>query len=110
MRKLDLSNYPISVAGQEPQSYLVRDSLVAVLFYPRDLSKAESLIRDDLATRILLHPADEILLEEVDFERIKSSLDAFTGFTRNDVPLIRRIESTPTVEVEQCRSSPIASP
>lgn len=41
------------------------------------------------------------LLEEADYNIIKSGFDAFKGFGLNEVELCRRIEEAETVEVEE---------
>jgi len=105
MRKLDISNYSINEPQPDgssvPATTNVPYSLVALLFHPdQKISAIDAVRREILATKILTSPSP-ILIEESDFALLQYSFDTYTHFSFQDVPLIRRIQSTPIVEVQE---------
>lgn len=91
MRKLRIDNYEFK-REDTSITYMVRESLADLLLHRElRLSAAEAIRRHTIAKRILECPNDEILLEDADYERIKSSLDLIHGFGREDIELIERI-------------------
>ena len=114
MRRLDLSDYTIRLSDEKGEPievpYLVRSSLASLLIRPDlHLSAVEVLQREKLVLRILDGPSP-LLLEEADYDKLKSSVDLFRGqgpedgWTRNDVELIRRVLEAPTVEVVEAKT------
>lgn len=84
--------------------YDVKGSLIEVLFAPDlRLAALETLERDDLARKIKDWPDDTLLLEETEYQKVKSGLESLRGFGRNDVEFIRRVEQAPEVAVKQTK-------
>jgi len=81
--------------------YEVKPSLIELMFSRElHLSGIELLERDDLARKV--KDCDGVLLlEETDWQKLKTSAESTTGFSRPDVELIRRILNAEEVEVEE---------
>ncbi len=103
MRQLDLSDYSVTMPNEQgeptPSPYLVRISLVTLFMRPDlHLGAVELLLREKIALRILDGPPD-LLLEETDYDKLRSAIDTYKGFSRPDVELVRRVLEAPQVEV-----------
>ena len=98
MRKLDLRNY----TAFNGQAFEVRPSLVAILFNGK-YDPRELIARDRLAQRIEAAPDEFILLEETDFARLMSGLEAtdLSGIGRSATPFCQRLLDTATVDVQE---------
>lgn len=81
--------------------YEVKSSLIELLFSRElHLSGPELLERDDLARKV--RDCDGVLLlEEPEWQKLKSSVESTTGFGRPDVELVRRIMNAKDVPVEE---------
>jgi len=101
MRKLNLADYQVTGKAKSAEGkiidvtgpYKVKDSILNLMF-SRDLqlSGAELVKQNVLATKIETCKDDFILLEDEEYERIKRAFDTFKGFGRNDVELVTRIQ------------------
>lgn len=98
MRAINLENYTVSVRQQvesgaieeKEVAYEMRKSLIMVLFGQQGLGALEILDRDDLAREI--RDAGKVLeIEEAPYEKLVTAVKAFTGYTQNDVELVRRV-------------------
>lgn len=99
MRRVDLTNYDVVGDDGKPLPYLVKDSLVNLLYNPDLRLNARDLMEHyRIAQKI---EKGEELLEEADYARLKTSIECFRGFSRNDVELVRRVIDAPTVEVTE---------
>ena len=98
MKKIDLERY--SIGGGN--SFDMRRSLVAVLFNER-VDPREVLRRDELATKIETQDGDTLLLEDADYARVVSGLNAtnLTEHGRDVVEFIKRVLNAPTVDVQE---------
>ena len=103
MRTLNTSNYPLVLRDPdrpEVAEYDVRTTLANLLFGPQlQLSGAEAIKQDDLARKIM-DSNGTTLLEEEEFQRLQRAVEAFRGYTRNEVPLLRRVAECPEVQVK----------
>lgn len=103
MRKLNLIPYETEVDGKI-MPYQVANSIVESLFNPaRELGPVETLKTDKLAQKILdAESAGELLIEEAEYQDIRSAVMKLKGLPRVHVPFIRRIlEETPEIEVKE---------
>lgn len=111
MRELNLAKYPITVMRPNQQTgqiepsvgeYDVKESLIGLMF-TRDLqlNARDLLLRDPLGRKIAGAEETTILLEDSEYEILKKSVEAFKGYTRNEVELVRRVLEAKTVEVEK---------
>lgn len=108
MRKINLENYLIEGFDEKGKTrkfpYNVKESLVSILFHRNlNLNAMDLLDRDDLARKIRDCKNKEILFEESEFEKIKQSINSFTGYGRNDIEFVNRILKCPKIEVEEKR-------
>jgi hypothetical protein len=104
MRKINLKPYDVEVQdGNETKMkpFLVKESIATMLFHPSlDLDGREVIKRDKLAKEIE-EAGDEILLEEVDYSKIKLAFETVKGINRNAVILLERVFDAEIVEVEE---------
>jgi len=109
MMKIDLRNYSVEVPGLDEegnpkvyyQEYDVKMSLVTCIMHPDlKLSAVELLERDEIARKIR-DSTDEILLEDAEFQILRSSFDIIKGLTQNDVELVKRVFDANQVEVTE---------
>lgn len=105
MRSIDLSDYTVMVEdpekGPRPVSYKVRESIVNMLFNPAlKLSGMELLATDTLARSIMANKDDALLVEEADYGKIRQAIEAYRGFTQNDVEFVRRVLHASEVKVQ----------
>jgi hypothetical protein len=97
MRKLSLIPYKC----EDGEDYQVRKSITGLLFAPQLQLSARGIIDHDRIAR-LVETADEyVLLEEADYSRVKLAIETFTGYSRSDIELVKRVLEAPTVDVEQ---------
>ena len=96
MRKLDLTSYKF-----EGHDFEVRQSLASILFNEDKLDGREIIRRDDLARKIEGFEGDVILLEEVDWKKLVSGLNAtdLKPHGRSVVEFAKRVLDAPTVDV-----------
>ena len=97
MRKVDLRSYT-EFSGHP---FEVRPSLVAILFSGK-YDPRELIARDKLAQRIENEPGEFILVEEVDFARLISGLNAtdLSSIGRSAAQFCQQLLDTPTVDVQ----------
>ncbi len=112
MRKLNLKGYTVKSKVPDPMKpgalmdvefpYPLMDSILNIMFRRElQLSGAELVKQNALALKLEACKADEILLEDEEYERIKGAFDRCLGFGRDDVELVTRINEAEVVEVEQ---------
>lgn len=116
MRQIDITDYIVSLpnpkAGEkrpdeslEPEMvdipYRFKQSMIEILF-ARDnqLNGMEILERDKLAHKIYDCSDGIILLEEEEWNKFYSALEAVKGLGRTDVEFVHRILDAEKVEVE----------
>lgn len=111
MRKINLENYTVKLkvpdkmnSGLEIEAefpYNVKDSLVNVLFVRElGLNGVELVKANMLAQKILACEANEILLEETEWQRLQTAINTAQGFGRPDIEFVRRINEAEVVEVK----------
>ena len=112
MRKLNLKNYTVRFRvpdkmnpGHEIEAeypYHVKTTILNLMFNSAlQLSNAEVVRQYILATKLEQCKDDEILLEEEEYERIKTAFETFKGYSKADVELVTRIDEAEVVEVEE---------
>lgn len=76
---------------------------IAELLFAREmgLRKLQAFQAQDLAQKLAAASADHVLLTEDEYGLLQRASNAMTNVRRIDVPLLRRIEATPEVEVEE---------
>jgi len=111
MRKINLKDYIAKSKAPDPMKlgklldieypYPVKDSILTLLFSRElKLNGAELVKQQALALKIEACKEDEVLLEDAEWQRLKLAIDTCTGFNRQDVELVTRINEAEVVEVE----------
>ena len=92
--KINLRNYKAA----DGKDYDVKASLAALLFHPdQKLTDDESLDNKVLADRIRA-AGDEILVDRLDFARLRRAYAAMTGPNEDDLEMFRRIKDETTTQ------------
>lgn len=104
MKKIKLENYNISGINEKGKlvelPYDVKSSIISVIFHPNlKLDGRQLLLRGKLSDKIEKSNG-ELLLEDADYEIVKSAFELVTGFGKNDLELVSRVLEAETVEVE----------
>ena len=111
MRKISLEDYTFKMKvpdrmnlGQEIEAelpYHFRDQLIGLLFIRElGLNGIELVKANMLAEKILTCEGQELLLEDAEWQRLKTASDVFKGFGKSDVEFVVRINEAEVVEVE----------
>ena len=105
MRKLNLEKYTISVRDAngaiETKPYDFKESLIQLMFHPNLRLSGKTLLETNIVAEKIMEADKEILLEEEEYNKVKSSIDQFEGFTRNEVELVKRIIECPEIDVKE---------
>ena len=96
MRKISLTPYPIPGGD-----YDVRTSLAGILFIPQLRLAARDAIEHDRIARTIEGAGDEVLLEEAEYARVRMAVEAYEGYSREDLELVRRVLEAPAVAVTE---------
>jgi len=100
MRKLDLTNYQWAQKVQNPVlgsvetitlPYLVKDSILNLLFLPDLRLAGAALVRQNVLAMKIEQADGAILLEEEEYQRVRAAAEAYKAQSRADVALIDRI-------------------
>lgn len=96
MRKIILTDYEFG-----GNTFQVRPSLASILFNEDKLDGREIIYRDELARKVESHEGDEFLVEEADWKKLVSSLNAtdLKPFGRTVVEFVKRVLDAPQVTV-----------
>jgi len=107
MRRLDLRNYQVTQkvrtgSGEVREitaPYMVKDSILNIMFLPELRLKGAELVRQNILAMKIEQSGDSVLLEDAEYERIKTAAENYTAQGRHDVELIDRIlNQTPEIE------------
>lgn len=107
MRKLDLRDYQYTAKVQNPMKgieeitlpYLVKDSILNILFLPGLGLQGAALVRQNMLAIKIEQAADEVMLEEDEFQKVKTAAESYKAQGRADVELIDRIlNQTPEIK------------
>lgn len=103
MRKLDVTNYTVTevrAEGKVTLPYDTKEALITCLFHPSlKLSAREVLIRNQIGAKIE-GAKGFVLLEETEYEKLRTAVDSIEGFSKNEVELINRVFNAEVVQVE----------
>lgn len=107
-KKLDLSPYATDQrdGNDKPIMYVVRNSLISLLFHPElHLTAVQLLETNELADKIRTS-GDTILLSQDEYLRVEHAANVATGYGQNDVEFVQRILNAPEVTVEEPAKPP----
>jgi len=114
VRKIDIRNYTVEIMTPEgvkvvPYGVVVSIENIALASSPGTSQKLTMPQALEMARIIEKIKAQEkegkkfILLEDADFNKIKASFDAFSGFGKNEVELLKRIAGAEEVKVKEVK-------
>jgi hypothetical protein len=90
--------------------YIMKDSLVELLFARElNISGPELLERDDLARKIMAADG-HVLLEEAEWGKFNDACANLTHFGKPDIEMVRRVMKAEAVEVEEKKPVEEATP
>jgi len=107
MRKLNLRSYEITekVMGGSGElievtaPYNVKDSVINVMFMPAVGLQGVELVRQNKLAMKIEECEDEVLLEEDEYQRVKTAVELFKSPSRAHVQFVDRIlNQTPEVK------------
>jgi hypothetical protein len=102
MRKIDATDYEVTLPDGKKIAYLVRQSLADVLLAPQLKLNGTALLRNNiLATKIISSKDSFIFFEEAEWIQLTQALNIIEGWSHNDVEFVRRILESPKVEVTE---------
>jgi len=106
MRKIDMKKYMLQAKDAEGKAtevpYDVKGSLVNILYHPvLKLAGRDLLLAHKLADKIENCKEETILLEEVDYMKLKNAVEKIEGFGKHDVEFVQRVLEAEVVEVKE---------
>lgn len=106
MRKIDLTPYEFKGTGPDGKeaiipAFNVKGSIVNALYHPELRLGARVLLDNDRLAQKIDKCDGSVLLEESEYEQVKSAFEKITGFERIDVELVRRVLEAPEVSVKE---------
>ncbi len=110
MRKVNLKPYDVPLTGQDGKQksvpYSVVNSLASLLFSPAVQITGRDILRQGALAKQIEDAEDEgeVLLEEEEYNRLKQAVEAFKGYGRSEVELVRRVLEAEKVEVKPSKS------
>jgi hypothetical protein len=116
MRKISLIPYKVAdgqektVAGKDGVTtvvkmpdvmYDIKGSLARVLFIPALQLDPRGLIENDRIARKIEDGTDQILLEETEYERLKTAIETHKGYAREDLEMVQRVMDAEEITVKE---------
>jgi hypothetical protein len=105
MRKIDLTSYDVTVpdgkGGEQTLPYDVRGSLVDGMYHHDLRLNSKDLFAHDRIAQKIQNSNGFVLLEDSEYERVKSTIETITGFRKEDVEFVRRVIDAPEVTVKE---------
>ena len=106
MKKINIKNYEVIAINKELKevkvTYGVMESLVSILMsHHNKWNGVDLLVASELATKIKDAKADDVLLENAEYEMLKKSINTFEGYGQNDVEMVKRVSMAENVEVKE---------
>ena len=105
MRKLELKPYEVKIRNTQGQlnalPYDFKDAIINLIFHPDLKLSGKALLETNIVAEKIMEADKEIMLEEAEYNKIKSAIDSFKGFTRNEVELVKRVTECPKIDVKE---------
>jgi hypothetical protein len=108
MRKIDATDYKIKVrlpSGEVINTpYNVREMLVGIILHPSlGINGAELYKRLPICDKIKKSSDGTVLLEEDEYSKLLSAVNAIQGFGMNDSELVRRVIEAKEITVTESK-------
>jgi len=105
MRKLNLENYEITFRDTQGElqtaPYAFKDAIINLMFHPDLRLSGTELLKTNILAEKIMEADEEIILEEDEYNKVKSAIDSFKGFGRNEVELVKRVTECPKINVKE---------
>lgn len=108
MRGLDITTYQYKFQDEDGKEqsrpYNMKEACAEILLHRSLNLNGTALLKRNILAQKILEVAPEmggVLLEEAEYEMLKSSVDRIQGFAREDVECVRRILEAPEVTVKE---------
>jgi hypothetical protein len=102
MRKIDLTNYDVEVQdsnGKRVLPYIIKEALQMSLYSPDLRLGSKELFDNDRVAQKISSAQGSVMLEEAEYNKLKSALETIKGYTKNDVEMLKRVFDAPEVTV-----------
>jgi len=96
MRKLNLTPYKV-----DTQDYDVKTVMASILFHPDLRVSARNLMVADRLAQKIESGNGSVLLEESEYERLKTAVETITGWGRGDLEFVQRVLDAPEIDVKE---------
>jgi len=96
VRKIDLKDYEF-----DGKPYPVTGTLSILLFNPDLKLSARDLIAQDTLAKKIEGAGESVILEEVDYLKVKRAIETVKGWQRGDLEFVSRILDAPEIEVKE---------
>jgi hypothetical protein len=103
MRKIILTPYKC----EDGEPYQVKKSIVGLLFAPQLMLSSRGIIDHDRIAKLVESANGAVLLEDADYDRVKTAIETFSGYSRSEVELVKRVLEAETVTVQE---APVVDP
>ena len=107
MRKFDLKNYTVKILNPDGTfkeiSYKFKDAIVNLMFHPNLRLSGKALLETNIIAEKIMKADKEVLLEEEEYNKVKSAVDGFEGYSRNEVKLVDRVLNCPQIDVKESK-------
>lgn len=104
MKKINMSLLNVKLVGQDGVEvevrYALKESMVEMLFHPLLKLNSFNLLRNEELAKKIINSGNELLIEDEEYERMKSALETIEGLRKNDLGMVHRILDAETVQVE----------
>ena len=105
MRKLELKHYKVSIRDNEGKlndvPYDFKDAIINLMFHPDLRLSGTELLKTNILAEKIMEADEEIILEEEEYSKVKSAVDSFKGFSKNEVELVKRVSNCPKIDVKE---------
>jgi hypothetical protein len=104
MRRIDLTDYPTEVPteeGMKTVSYSVKTSIELALYNPELKLNYKELFENDRVAQKIQKANGSVLLEESEYEKLRTAFEGIKGLRKADIELVRRVMESPEVTVKE---------
>jgi len=100
MKRINIENFLVLVNG-ENVPYEIKTSIQAILFNPQLKLDGIKLIKHFDIWNKIKKQEKELILEDADYEILKSCVNFFQGYSQNDVEFVKRIQDAKNYEIKK---------
>jgi len=105
MRKINIESYEVVVPGvdgkKKTDTYDMKESLGICLLHPTlQLTGRELLVRGKILDKIE-QANGELILENAEYNKLKTSFEQVKGFSKNDLEMVDRVLNAEEIEVKE---------